>query len=726
VKQILQNIKNGRTEIVEVPVPVVRPGHILIATAESLVSAGTERMLLDFGKAGWIAKARQQPEKVKQVLEKMQTDGVLATVDAVFNKLDEPMPLGYCNAGVVLEVGPGIKDIVPGDRVASNGSHAEIVCVPGNLCVKIPQNVSSEHAAFTVLGSIALQSIRLARPDLGEKFIVFGLGLVGLLAVQLLRANGCSVLAVDMNEKRLELARKFGAQVVNASDNDPVAAASAFSSGKGVDGVIIAASAKGDDIIHQAAQSCRKRARIVLVGVVDLNLLRSDFYEKEISFQVSCSYGPGRYDESYELSGHDYPFGYVRWTEQRNMEAVLEAISNGSLDIESLISERIDFENIADEYDRILHEKDSLGIVIRYPQSPTRSLPAQSSESVEYKHVSETGHDIGSPSLKKGVGKARIGIIGAGGFAKSILIPALISADADVLLIADLNSVGANHAARKFNSSKAVSDYRYILDDSDINTVFIVVGHHLHSRFVSEALDAGKNVFVEKPLAISREGLAEVEDAVRRNPELHLMVGFNRRFSPHTQKIVSALKGRKGPLCMNMTVNAGAIPADHWIQDPLRGGGRIIGECCHFMDLLSFIAGSPIEAVKSVMAGGNEQVKDDKMIISLAFEDGSIGTVNYFSNGSKSYPKEMLEVFSDSRVIRMENFRVTKGYGFKSFRTFRTLRQDKGHNSEIESFIKSVEVGGLPLVPFSALVNVTAGSFDAVESARNFRKTDID
>ncbi len=726
MKQILQNIKNGGTEIVEVPVPVVRPGHILIATTNSLVSAGTERMLLDFGKAGWIAKARQQPEKVKQVLEKMQTDGVLATVDAVFNKLDEPMPLGYCNAGVVLEVGPGIKDIVPGDRVVSNGAHAEIVCVPRNLCVKVPYNVSLEHASFTVLGSIALQSIRLARPDLGEKFIVFGLGLVGLLTVQLLRANGCSVLAVDMNEKKLELAKKFGAQVVNASVNDPVAAASEISSGRGVDGVIIAASAKGDDIIHQAAQSCRKRARIVLLGVVDLNLLRSDFYEKEISFQVSCSYGPGRYDESYELSGHDYPFGYVRWTEQRNMEAVLEAISNGSLDIESLISERIDFENIADEYDRILHEKDSLGIVIRYPQNTSKNLPEKSSESVEYRKVSEIRNDIGSSSPKKAVGKAKIGIIGAGGFAKSILIPALISADADVRLIADLNSVSANHAARKFNSSRAVSDYRYILGNPEINTVFIVVGHHLHSGFVCEALNAGKNVFVEKPLAISREGLAEVKEAVMRNPELHLMVGFNRRFSPHTQKIVNALKGRKGPLCMSMTVNAGAIPADHWIQDPLRGGGRIIGEGCHFMDLFSFIAGSPIESVRAIMAGGNEQVKDDKMIISLTFEDGSIGTVNYFSNGSKSYPKEMLEIFSDCRVIRMENFRVTKGYGFKSFRTFRTLRQDKGHNSEIESFIRSVEKGGLPLVPFDTLANVTARSFDAVESARGFRKTDID
>lgn len=726
MKQILQNIKNGRTEIVDVPVPVVRPGYLLIASSHSLVSAGTERMLLDFGKAGWIAKARQQPEKVKQVLEKMQTDGVLATVDAVFNKLDEPMPLGYCNAGVVLEVGPGIKDIVPGDRVASNGTHAEIVCVPRNLCVKIPENVSSEHASFTVLGSIALQSIRLARPDLGEKFIVFGLGLVGLLTVQLLRANGCSVMAVDMNEKRLELARKFGAQVVNASDNDPVAAASVFSSGKGVDGVIISASAKGDEIVHQAAQSCRKRARIVLLGVVDLNLLRSDFYEKEITFQVSCSYGPGRYDESYELSGHDYPFGYVRWTEQRNMEAVLEAISSGSLDIDSLISERINFENIAHEYDRILHDKDALGIIIKYPQGLSKNLPDHTFEEGEYQKEVEIKNDIKYSCKKKALGKAKIGIIGAGNYAKSILIPALISADADVRLIADLNSLSANHAARKFNFSKAVSDYRYILDDPDINTVFIVVGHHLHSRFVSEALNAGKNVFVEKPLAISREGLAEVEDAIRKNPELHLMVGFNRRFSPHTVKIVNALKGRKGPLCMNMTVNAGSIPADHWIQDPLRGGGRIIGEGCHFMDLLSFIANSPIETVRAVMAGGNEQVKDDKMIISLAFEDGSIGTVNYFSNGSKSYPKEMLEVFSDSRVIRMENFRVTKGYGFKSFRTLRTFKQDKGHNSEIESFIRSVEDGDLTLIPFDELVNVTTRSFDAVDSAKSFRMINID
>jgi predicted dehydrogenase/threonine dehydrogenase-like Zn-dependent dehydrogenase len=729
MRQILQNIQNGKTEIAEVPAPVVRPGHVLIKTVSSLVSIGTERILVDFGKAGWIEKARQQPEKVKQVLEKMQTDGLFATVDAVLNKLDELMSLGYCNAGVVLETGEGVRDMAPGVRIASNGPHAEIVCIPRNLCAKIPDNVPFENATFAVLGSVALQSVRLAKPELGEKYVVFGLGIVGLLAVQLLRASGCSVLAVDMSEKRLELAGRYAVQTVNGAINNVISAADVFSSGKGVDGVIIAASAKGDDIVHQAALCCRKRARIILVGVVDLNLSRNDFYEKEISFQVSCSYGPGRYDDNYEQGGHDYPFGYVRWTEQRNIQAVLELMSCGSIDVKNLITDRIAFENIASEYDRVLHDKEALGVVIDYekrtPDISEKKIirHCERSEDKLTSRISQFGSSSEAKrvpyTIKKAAGHAKIGIIGAGSYAKSILIPALLEAGADVMAIADINSLNASHAAGKFKTAKAVSDYRKILDDPGINTVFIVVGHHLHSRFVCESLEAGKHVFVEKPLSIDEDGLLAVKEAVLKNPDLHLMEGFNRRFSPHTIKIVKALKGRRGPLCMNMTINAGSVPAEHWIQDPLRGGGRIIGEGCHFIDLMSFIAGSMVKTVSAVMADGVVPVKDDRMCIALVFEDGSIGNINYFANGSKSYPKEILEVFSDGRVIRMDNFRKTKGYGFKFFGTLKTLKQDKGHAAESSAFIKGIENGSMPLIPVAELINVTEASFAAVKSARN-------
>ena len=810
MKQILQSLKTGVTEVVEIPVPGVSRGQLLIATSRTLVSAGTERMLVDFGKAGWIAKARQQPEKVKQVLDKIRTDGLMPTVDAVFNKLDQPLPLGYCNAGVVIDdsmVRQAHHDIKIGDRVVSNGPHAEVVCVPRNLYAKIPDGVSDDEAAFTVLASIALQGVRLAMPTLGEKFVVFGLGLVGLLTVQFLRASGCQVLAVDVSEARLRLAQSFGAATVDLSKGtDPVAAAMAWTSGRGVDGVLIAASAKGDDIVHQAAQACRKRGRIILVGVVDLNLNRNDFYEKEITFQVSCSYGPGRYDEKYEQAGQDYPFGFVRWTEQRNFEAVMEAMRSGQLRVKDLITHRLTLEEAAAAYDKVLHDPGALGIVIEYPalrQAQGDSLAVQRG-SVEAQGdkddvmVSRSNHDDafylsregsannaprqarGDKEVARG-DKVTVGVIGAGNYAIATLLPALSQTSAKLAYIADINGVNAAHAARKFKAIKAVSDYKQIMHDPAVNAVFVLVGHHLHSRFVCEIMEAGKHAFVEKPLAISEAQIGEVvhayesvtlrqaqgdivrqahhdmdrqiqgekrldsrtrdlqvmrgsdnrkseNDGVQRGkinchgelvePSPFLMVGFNRRFSPHTVKIKELLAGRTEPLTMTMTVNAGFIPPEHWTQDPERGGGRIIGEGCHFIDLLAHMAGARVTYVSAQMVGGSSPVRDDKMSILLQFADGSVGTVHYFANGAKSYPKETLEIFGDGRVIRMENFRVTTGYGFKGFRSFRTWRQDKGHRAEISAFVNAVSAGGPLLIPFDEIVNATRASFAAVESAR--------
>lgn len=694
-------------ELAELPCPQVGRGQILIQSRASLISAGTERMLVEFSQANLIQKARQQPDKVKQVLDKMKTDGLMPTLDAVFRKLDEPLPLGYCNAGVVLEVGPGVHDIQIGDRVASNGPHAELVCVPRNLCAKIPDGVSDEEAAFTVLSSVALQGVRLTQPTLGERFIVFGIGLLGLLTIQLLRASGCSVLAVDLSEDRLKLAESFGADTVNiGAGGDPIAAAEAWTSGAGVDGAIITASAKTDAIMHQAASACRKRGRVVLVGVVGLNLRRDDFFKKELTFQVSCSYGPGRYDSKYEQEGQDYPAGYVRWTEQRNFEAVLGAIDAGGLKLDPIISHRLPFGDALSAYEKIQDDASALGVILEYPAEVDRARTITIAPSAD----------------RPAAGKATVGIIGAGGFATGVLIPAIAKTDAAMKYIAVRNSgASAQHAAGKFAIAQASTDYKAMLADPEVNAVFVVTGHESHARFVREALAAGKHVFVEKPLALNEAQLQDVEAAVSEQPNTQVMVGFNRRFSPHTVKIKQALRGRSEPLCISMTVNGGAIPADHWIQDPESGGGRIIGEGCHYIDLLAHIVDSPITAVSAMMVGEGVAVRDDKMAIVLQFSDGSVGTINYFSNGSKSYQKEALEVFSDGRVLRLENFRLTRGYGFGGLKKFKTSRQDKGHNAEVAAFIESVVKGGAPLIPADQLFNVTRASFAAVESARTMK-----
>ena len=700
--QVLQHLRSGQLELAEVPDP--RPGHgsVLIRTRASVISAGTERMLVEFSKANLIQKARQQPERVQQVLDKIRTDGLMPTLEAVFRKLDEPLPLGYCNAGEVLEVGPGVHDLHPGDRVASNGPHAELVCVPRHLCARIPDGVPDEHAAFTVLGSIALQGLRLAGPTLGERFMVFGVGLLGLLAVQLLRANGCEVLAIDLNGERLKLAEAFGARTVNlGAGGDPVAAAREWSGGRGVDGVLITAAAKTDEIVHQAAQSCRRCGRIVLVGVVGLNLRRSDFFEKELSFQVSCSYGPGRYDDTYEQRGQDYPFGFVRWTEQRNFEAVLGAIGDGRVTPDRLITDRVPLAQAVTAYDKIREEPNVLGVVLEYPER-TREAPA-------IRTIQTT-----SPAA----GQVVAGVIGAGNFAKGILLPALAKSSAQLAYVADRNSAAAKHGAQRFGAAEAVTDYRRLLEDDGVNAIFVVVGHHLHAKFVTEALEAGKHVFVEKPLALDIEGLDAVTAAAGRAPDRHVIVGYNRRFSAHTKKMRSLLASRSGPLCMNMTVNAGEIPAEHWTQDPERGGGRIIGEGCHFIDLLSYLADSPVVTVSASMVGQGPAVREDKISIVLGLADGSIGTVNYFSNGPRTYPKETLELFFDGRALRMDNFRATKGYGISGFSRMKSPRQDKGHATEIAAFVDRLRQGGEPLMAFDRLRNVSLASFAAVRAAR--------
>lgn len=706
MKQILQNLKTGELEVAEVPVPMVQPGHLLIQTRCSLISSGTERMLVSFAKSSLIGKARQQPDRVKQVIEKIKTDGLLPTIHSVFARLDEPLPLGYCNCGTVIEVGPGIEGFEVGDRVASNGPHAEIVCVPKNLCTKVPDNVSDEQVAFTVLASIGLQGVRLIKPAFGETIVVFGLGLIGLICVQLLRNCGCKVIGIDLDKSKLEIARKFGAEVVDVSGGaDPVDAAIAYSNGRGVDGVLITASAKNDNIVHQSAGMCRKRGRIVLVGMVDLNLDRADFYEKELRFQVSCSYGPGRYDSNYEEKGLDYPYGFVRWTERRNFEAILDSFSAGRLDVSDLISERIPQAEAAKAYKMLIDDLSKTALILTYPAVEAK-MEATVASPVEF---------VKPASVPQVV----VGVIGAGNFAKITLLPILKSLGARRKTVADINGVAAAHAARKFGFEQATNDYKQILNDPEINTVFITTRHDLHARMVIESLEASKHVHVEKPLCLNREELSKIKEAYLKAQDRQLLVGFNRRFSPHAQKIRSLVASRTTPICMTWLINAGYIPADVWVQNKSIGGGRIIGEGCHWIDFIRYVVGEPIVSVGATMMGEARgvEIRDDKMIISLELADGSVGTLQYFANGHRSYPKETFELFCEGKVLHLNNFKRLAGYGWSNFRKMNLLRQDKGHKAEFRYFVERIANGGESLIPFEEIENVTLASFAAVKSA---------
>ena len=716
MKQILQNLKTGKTELMEVPCPTVKPGHLLIKTAFSVISAGTERMLVEFGKASYLSKAKQQPDKVKQVLNKLKTDGILSTLSSVQAKLDQPLPLGYSNAGTVIEVGRGVDNFNIGDRVISNGSHSEVVCVPKNLCAKIPEGVNDEEAAFTVLASIALQCVRLARPTLGENFVVTGLGLIGQLAVQILIAQGCRVLAIDFNKERLELAKRFGAETVDLSKGEvPISRGLEFSKGQGVDGVIIAASTKSSEPVHQAAQMCRKRGRIVLVGVTGLELSRADFYEKELTFQVSCSYGPGRYDTEYEIKGQDYPFGLVRWTEQRNFEAILQMMKDKRLNILPLISHRFPFEEAEEAYKLISSKEPFLGIVLQYPLNKEKESENLFSRNIILVQRKNEEKRLAEPT------EPVIGMIGAGNFTNQILLPALKKTGVRLKSIASSGGVNGTYLGKKYGFEQSITDVERIFKDPEINVVFITTRHNSHAQFVCRALEAGKNVFVEKPLAINLEELEKVIEIYNKSKKHNsptLMVGFNRRFAPHIVKMKSLLDNTKEPKALIITVNAGQIPADHWTQDPKVGGGRIIGEGCHFIDLMRFLVGYPIAGVKSTVIGDYSKVepRGDKITFTMTFADGSFGTVHYLANGHKSFPKERIEVFCGGKVLALDNFRVLKGYGWSEFKTMRLLRQDKGHTEEVQKFIEAIKEGKESPISAEELFEVTRVSFEIEKS----------
>ena len=702
MKQITQNLKTGKSIISDVPLHSLKAGHLLIQTQVSLISAGTERMLVDFGKSSYLQKAKQQPEKVKEVIQKVKTDGLLTTYEAVKSKLDQPFPMGYCNVGRVAAVGSDVEGFKIGDLVASNGPHAEYVSVPKNLCAKVPTGISDQKAVFTVLGSIALQSIRLVKPEFGETIVVSGLGLIGLLAVQFLRRHGCRVIALDYNSDRLSLAEQYGAQPINLSIvEDPVEKVTTLINQPGVDAVLIAAATKSNDPVSQAAKMCRKRGRIVLVGVTGLELSRADFYEKELSFQVSCSYGPGRYDESYEKKGIDYPFGLVRWTEQRNFQAVLHAMDEGWLLVDDLISDIYDVDQVENAYKALVNDKKALGILLKFPHEslPDRSEQIELQTSLSQSSTSTFNTNDRSNNL-------RVSFIGAGNYASRVLIPAFKQSKVYFNSIYTTTGLSGKHVATKFEFERASTylDQLWCSDDADL--VVIATRHNSHAELVCKALDSGKHVFVEKPLALTYEEIREIETVYRKNHgKYKVMVGFNRRFSPFVRKIKDLMEFSSSPMSINMIINAGSIASDHWTQNDKVGGGRIVGEACHFIDLARFLTGYKIIDSSINYMTGQGVNTFDTAVISLKFSDGSIASINYLANGHKTIAKERIEIFSQGKVIQLDNFRKLTAYGFKGFNKMKTIKQNKGQQECVQMFLDTIH-DQKDLIPLEEIIDV--------------------
>lgn len=715
----MQGGKERGVVLEDVPAAQVAPGHLLVRTTRSLISAGTERAVVETGASGYVSRARQQPERVTKALDKLRTDGLGPTVELVRGQTKRTFALGYSSVGRVVAVGRGVTGYEVGDRVASNGPHAELNMVPVNLCAPVPDGVSDDEAAFTVLGSIALQGVRLAAPTLGETVAVIGLGLVGQLAAQLLRASGARVLGFDTAADRVQLARRPGVDAhVVGEGTDPVSLARLATGEVGVDAVVVTASSPSDDIVHQAADMCRKRGRVVVIGSVGLSLRRADFYEKELTLQVSCSYGPGRYDTSYEAGGNDYPLAFVRWTEQRNLGAILGAMATDALKVGPLISARYPLDAAEEAYASLL-TRSAIGIILEFPQSDGSDVP-----SVERARVVEH-----RPAARK---SALVGaVIGTGGYAQARLIPALQAAGVDLRWVASARGGSAATAAHRFGVARSTTDVDAILADDDVDIVVVGTRHDSHARLTADALRAGKSVYVEKPLCLTSDELCDVVDAYEaaggepRSPLL--TVGFNRRFAPLTEEVRRRLDGHVRPVAITITCNAGRTAADHWVNDRAVGGGRLLGEACHFVDLASYLAGAAVVSVQAVAAAkATSSATPDTASIQMELADGSLATVLYLSNGSPRYPKERVEAFSDGKIMLIDNFRTFKEFGRGRPRTRRLRRQDKGNDRAVEVFVQAVRAGAASPIAFDELVASSAATLAIVTSLEQGRRVTVD
>ena len=712
MKQVVQDIRSGKQSVVEVPAPLAKPGHVLIANAFSVISAGTEKAAIELARKSLIGKALARPDHLRRVIEKIRQEGLFQTLEQVFRKLDEPMTLGYSSAGVVIAAGAGVHEFKPGDRVASNGPHAGVVCVPRHLCARVPDNVPLDQAACAVLGAIALNGLRLAELDLGGTAVVIGLGLVGQLTVALLKAQGCRVLATDPDMARCAIARQMGADV--AETILPVSSVIQHTAGLGADAVLIAAATPSDEPVQRAADYVRKKGRIVALGAVGMNLPRRPFYFKEAEFVVSCSYGPGRYDPDYEERGHDYPPAYVRWTEQRNLQAVLDLMAAGRLNVSPLLTHKFPIEKAEEAY-HALESESPLGIVIEYAPGEASALPART---ISLRAASSDG----------GLG---VGFIGAGNFARSVLIPALAKyTDIRRIAICSASGLTAAHVGERYGFAKATSAPDDVLNDPSIQAVFITTRHNLHAEQVIAALKAGKHVFVEKPLCLTLEELKAIEQTLADceaggSPRL-LMVGFNRRFAPASRILRDFMSETRAPLTVSIRFNAGALPAEHWTQNESEGGGRLIGEACHGVDLATYLVGAPPVRVFAESAGGaSENVKDDQAFITLRHANGSVSCIAYWSGGDRALPKERVEIAGGGRMAILDDFRtVTLAHeGRVSHK--RLGSQDKGHAAEIGEFLQALRTGESAPIPWTDLRAVTKASILAVRCLREGTPFDV-
>jgi len=726
MKQVLQNLRSGETQVAEVPIPAVKPGYALIKTAASLVSAGTERMLVEFAEKSLLGKARSRPDLARQVIDKARREGLLTTLDAALNRLDQPMPLGYSSAGVVVAVGDGLAQFKVGDRVVCAGGgyavHAEYAVVPGNLLAALPDEVDFEAGAFATLGAIALHGYRLAETQLGERVAVIGLGLLGLLAASIARAAGCHVLGIDIDPRRVSLAQAMGANGVQRAQAEE--AAQVFSRGRGCDAVLICADTPESDPVELAGAIARDRAKVVAVGAVGLTLPRKVYYEKELSFINSRSYGPGRYDHSYEEGGQDYPIGYVRWTEGRNLEAFVDLLREKRLDVRPLISHRFPIDHAPQAYELITGKTQEpfLGVLLTYADTAEEMVVTREPSPEPAGLPVSIGAQLalsGAMAAPLGREKLRLGVLGAGNFASAVLLPAIQKNPlVELVGIASASGLSAQHATRRFGFQYATSDEKRILEDTSIDAVAILTRHNLHARQTLAALRAGKHVFCEKPLALSAAELDELveylvsRDASGNAPAPILSVGYNRRFAPLAQRLAEFLSDRQEPLVASYRVNAGYLPLNHWLHDPDQGGGRIIGEGCHFIDFLTFLVGEPPVSLTAHSLPDIGRYQNDNLLLTLKFPDGSLGTLSYLANGDKSFPKERVEVFCGGRVAVLDDYRrLELVHNGQQKKVVSRLRQDKGHAGEWEVYARTILNGGPVPIPYPQLIGVSQASF---------------
>jgi predicted dehydrogenase/threonine dehydrogenase-like Zn-dependent dehydrogenase len=698
VKIILQNYRTGELTVTEVPPPALAPGGVLVRNTVSLVSAGTERLMVEFARKGLLGKARERPDLVRQVLSKASRDGIISTLETIGARLDVAVPLGYSSAGIVLSVGEGVSRFQPGDRVACAGagyaSHAEIAFIPENLAVKLPEGVDFESAAFTTLGAIALQGLRLARFELGETLAVIGLGLLGILTVQLAKASGCRIVGMDPNPDRCRLAKHFG---IDEAVTDPAGFASAcrqLTDNYGADKVVVTASTRTNEPLVLAGEVARDRAIVVAVGATGMEIPRKTYFEKELTFRISRSYGPGRYDSEYEEKGRDYPIGYVRWTENRNMQAFLQQVGAGKIDLVPLITHRFTIGEARQAYALITGKTNEayLGILLTYP--PPR---AQEERSVVVAKAPPTPVHSPRPANDQDA-PLRIGLLGAGQFAVSTLIPALKRLPQVQLTgVCTQTGISAQTIKNKFGFHYATTEEHDIIADPGIEAVVVATRHNLHCRQVIASLEAGKHVFVEKPLCLNREELAAIAQTYAQvcmtgnNSQPVLQVGYNRRFASMARELKNFLQEVREPLLIHYRVNAGYIPAHHWVHAPQEGGGRIIGEVCHFVDFLIFLTGSLPEQVDAAALPNQGRYRDDNVAVTLKFANGSVGVITYAAGGDKSFPKERVEVFGGGATAVLDNFRRLEliREGRRQISKSR-LRQDKGFQGEWEAFLEAI------------------------------------